>query len=173
MDQERQRTGSSATGDTVRIFIATTMQDSWTRDVALDVRELLEKHFGEGSVYLAAYEYPSPGRFLRPEEAYEESAQQIQHADAFVFFSPRGEAHGSLVELGLALAWGKPVLALVPGREHLPYLLQGDRPLRGVLVTPTQGAVDQWGFPGTYFRYIRSFMELVSRDQPAPGEQRA
>jgi hypothetical protein len=164
----------------MRIFIASAMrrQDGGTRQMTLSIRNHLREEYGEDSVYLACHEYPSPTNCQPPRAAFEESQEHIRQADAFVLFSPEGAASpGALVELGLALAWGKPVLALVPTTDALPYFLWLGTKTMTHLITEKKGVPGFWGAGETYFRFIKAFIELrvlgLAADGPTSEEAHA
>ncbi len=160
----------------MKIFIASAMgrQDAGTRAMCLSIRSHLRDEYGEDSVYLACDEHPTPTSCYPPREAFDESLSQIRQADVFVLFSPEGPASsGALVEVGLALALGKPILALVSSTEALPYFLWlGTETMTHLLTVHTQGVPMFWDAGETYFRFIRMFIELRVQGLAGDGPQR-
>jgi len=135
-------------------------QDSGTRQLTLSIRNHLLDEYGEESVYLALQ--ADPNSCQPPRKAFEQNQQQLREADVVVLFSPEGPVTpGALVELGLALAWDKPVLALVASAEALPaFLRMGTKTMTHLLAEHPKGIPGFWGAGETYFRFIKAFIEL-------------
>ena len=146
----------------MRVFIAASMKepDSGTRELALEIRKRLVERYGEGSVYLACHEHPTPEDYERPRDALEESEREIRGADGLVLLSPNGMPWGTLVEVGMALALGKPILALVLSGRRLPYFLREGARGFTILTAPTPESIAEWGAVEVYFRRIRAFIDL-------------
>lgn len=143
----------------MRIFVASPMEPQpHYRLASFEMNRLLLEAYGENSVFMACLVYPNPKRCLPPRAAFDASALQIREADYFVLFSPEGPPFGSLIEVGLALAWEKPVLGIFSHAQHLPYILRHGTNTMTHILCPRGVSAEELG--KTCFGFIRAFIDV-------------
>jgi hypothetical protein len=75
------------------------------------------------SVYFAGEERPTRDSFEDEGDALQEVFSTVRRCRLLILFYPRKRASSSLIELGMAMAFGKRCVVLVSSRSDLPYLL--------------------------------------------------
>lgn len=75
------------------------------------------------TVYFAGEERPSPDSFEDEADALEEVFARVRRCRVLILFYPRKRPSSSLIELGMAMAFGKRCVVLVSKRSDLPFLL--------------------------------------------------
>lgn len=158
----------------MKIFVATAMerQASHELETMQRLRAYLVEAYGAESVFLACVDYPTPESYLPPRASYDVVADWIVRAHLFVLYFPQKVYSGALVELGMALAWGKPVLVFTPSAETLPYMLrEGARQVTVVksarhdwpeTITPESAATDAF----YYFLKTQEALEALPQRFP-------
>jgi DNA-binding SARP family transcriptional activator len=80
------------------------------------------RDFGS-TVYFAGEERPSPDSFEDEADALEEVFATVRRCRVLILFYPKKRPSSSLIELGMAMAYGKRCVVLVSKRSDLPFLL--------------------------------------------------
>ena len=143
----------------MEIFLATALENQNPSELEemKALRLLLDAEYGEGSTFLAAYEFPTPDRYLPPAESLSLVLDKLQRARFMVLYFPRKVASSAILELGYALSWGKPVLAFTESPSQLPYMVRDGAP--GMTISAAVKYPDVETAAKSYFERIQSFVE--------------
>lgn len=84
----------------------------------------LKKHANMASVYYAGEEIETQADFDADVLAIKADFEKIRASRSFILLYPARIASSALIEVGFALALGKPVVIAVTNRDDLPFLLR-------------------------------------------------
>jgi len=103
------------------------------RQHLLAIRQSMQRHAGFSWPYCEGINVKSSSAFDTPQRALQLDLEALSKAEFCVFYlyDAKSRPSGLWVELGAALAWGKPVVLLTPSLEALPPGLRADPPARG------------------------------------------
>lgn len=101
------------------------------RRFVLDVADVLRRDLGIERIYFAGSEVTSIYDFDAGEDALRSDLEALRESRALCLVYPRRLVSSVLIEVGMALALGKPCLLFVRKREDLPYLLISAEKLAG------------------------------------------
>jgi len=138
----------------MKIFLATALEQQALneRRLVFELRERLDEKYGSSATFLAAYEFPTPDKYLAPRASLDLVVDLLEQTDVFVLYFPHKVFSGALLELGWALALGKPCLALTATTEILPYMLRGGADGLVTALIPNEAGVSR------YFEAICDFI---------------
>lgn len=146
----------------MQIFLATAMEHQATIELEtmLNLVRLLDREYGQGATFLAAQAFPTPDTYLEPRASLEYVVKILRVSDVVVLYYPKRVVSGALVELGYALAWELPTLAMTESLQNLPYMCRGgsENLEAAVVKAELDPAVDA----ETYFGLIRGFIARVA-----------
>lgn len=127
----------------MKIFLATGLERQREDEQALvlELRTSLNAVYGPDAVFLAAYEYPTPDKYLRPRESLDLVLDKIEQTDVFVLYYPRKVYSGALMEIAWAMQWRKPCLVITDTVESLPYMIREGAPGVKVSCIATYGTL--------------------------------
>ncbi len=113
------------------VFIAAPMsafrddaEYSANRDQVLQLIEHIKTTHHVERVYYAGLQATSSAEFLDPARSLQRDMDALRGADVFVMLYPERIASSVLVEIGYAMALGKPCVILARDVRDLPYLLR-------------------------------------------------
>lgn len=101
------------------------------RQFVLEVAEVLCKDLGVERIYFAGREVTSIQGFDAGDDALRSDLEALRESRVLCLVYPRRLVSSVLIEVGMALALGKPCLLFVRRREDLPYLLISAEKLAG------------------------------------------
>lgn len=94
------------------------------RQTALRVKEAILAAFRVGTVFYAGEHLHTSADFEDADVALRVDIARLQRCRVFVMIYPEALASSVLVELGYAMAYGKPAIYFVRKRESLPFVLR-------------------------------------------------
>jgi len=150
----------------MKIFLATALEKQRGDELSLvlELRTLLNAAYGPDTVFLAAYEYPTPETYLPPRQSLEVILGTINASDVFVLFYPRKVLSQALMEIAWAVQLGKPCLVITETVESLPYMLREGGPRIKLACVANSQDISKEEAP-RYVEAIREFVAEVTTDR--------
>jgi hypothetical protein len=101
-----------------------------------EIDAALRDHLGEAPNYCEGLNVPSSDSFGQPRRSLPLDLEVIRKCERCVFyvFDAKSRPSSMWVELGAALAWGKPSVLLTPSMQGLPPRLREQPPLPGLRI---------------------------------------
>lgn len=150
----------------MKIFLATALEKQREDELALvlELRTSLNAAYGPDTVFLAAYEYPTPDTYLPPRQSLDVVLDTIEACDVFVLFYPRKVFSGALMEIAWAMQSRKPCLVITETVENLPYMIREGAPGIKLACIANSQDISKDEAP-RYVQAIREFVGQVTTDR--------